>query len=281
MTISVLMSIYKKEKIEYFKASMESILAQTYPADEIVLIQDGPLTEELHSYIVELQSRLNERTDINGNEKYPRLVTYNFPENVQLGRALAKGVELCSNEYIARMDTDDIAKTYRLEHQIQYMEQHPEIVALGGKIEEFNDDDTKHQVKNMPVGAEQVKRYARYRNPMNHMTVMLRKSAVLQADNYRHFPNLEDYYLWIRMLAKGGQIDNLQEVLVQARTNEDFYGKRGGKEYWKRYLFLRKIQHQLKLTTKLEYWIACVLTTGMVASSSKIRKIFYQTILRR
>ena len=281
MAISVLMSIYKKEKTEYFKASMESILAQTYPVDEIVLIQDGPLTEELDSYILELQRRLNEQTDANTNGKTPRLVTYSFPENVQLGRALAKGVELCSNEYIARMDTDDIAKPYRMEHQIKYMEQHPEIAALGGEIEEFNDNNTKRQIKHMPTGTEQVKRYARYRNPMNHMTVMFRKSAVLQADNYEHYPNLEDYYLWIRMLAHGKQIDNLPEVLVEARTNEDFYGKRGGIEYWKRYLVLRKIQHQLKLTTWLEYWIACVLTTGVVASSSKIRKIFYQTILRR
>lgn len=279
MGISVLMSIYQKEKTEYFQAAMESILAQTCPADEIVLIQDGPLTPELLDMIGKYQILLDDRRREQGLNR-PRFVTYRFPENVKLGRALAKGVELCTNEYIARMDTDDIARTGRLEVQLHYMETHPQTAVLGGAIEEFNDEETERHIKHMPIGTGNVRTYGRYRNPVNHMTVMMRKSAILDAGNYVHFPNLEDYHLWIRVLAKGYQLDNLEEVLVEARTNEDFYGKRGGKGYWKRYMELRKMQHELGLTTLPQYLAACIATTVMAASPNQLRKRFYR-ILRR
>lgn len=279
MGISVLMSIYEKEKTEYFQAAMESILAQTYPADEIVLIQDGPLTPELMDMIGKYQILLDDRRREQGLNR-PRFVTYAFPENVKLGLALKKGVELCSQEYIARMDTDDIAKTGRLEQQFHYMQTHPDTAVLGGAIEEFSDDGAIHRIKHMPTGSANVRNYARYRNPVNHMTVMMKKSAVLSAGNYEHFPNLEDYDLWIRVLAKGYQIDNLPEVLVEARTNADFYGKRGGMGYWKRYMELRRKERTLGNLTFFQYVKACALTTAMVASPDGLRKFFYR-ILRR
>lgn len=279
MGISVLMSIYGKEKTEYFQAAMESILAQTYPADEIVLIQDGPLTPELTDMIEKYQILLDDRRREQGLTR-PRFLTYRFPENVKLGLALKKGVELCTNEYIARMDTDDIAKTGRLELQFHYMQTHPELAVLGGAIEEFSDDGRIHRIKHMPVGSINVKNYAKYRNPVNHMTVMMKKSAVLSSGSYEHFPNLEDYDLWIRVLAKGYQIDNLPDVLVEARTNADFYGKRGGAGYWKRYMELRKKEYMLGNLTFFQYLKACILTTAMVAAPGSVRKFFYR-ILRK
>ena len=108
--VSVLMSLYIKEKPEYLKAAMDSVLAQTYPIDEIMLIEDGPLTEELYDLVNEYQSK-------NANIRI-----FAFEQNQQLGRALAKGVELCSNELVARMDTDDIAMPDRIEKQVAYME---------------------------------------------------------------------------------------------------------------------------------------------------------------
>ena len=267
MGISVLMSVYKKENPKYFKIALDSIVNQTLKPDEIVLIKDGPLTAELEKVIEEVQ--------------YPGLRTYQFEENVQLGRALKKGVELCEHEFIARMDTDDVSYPDRLQKQYDYMISHERVAALGGFMEEFCDDDSIIDVKTMPVGAAATRSYARFRNPLNHMTVMFRKEAILEAGNYRHYPFLEDYDLWSRVLAFGYQLDNLPEVLAKARVGKELYGRRGGFGYCKRYLQLRKEQRKLGVTNNLEYLIACAITVAMTILPSGARKQIYQKVLRK
>ena len=268
--VSVLMSVYVKEKPEYLKAAMDSILAQTYPVDEIMLIEDGPLTEPLYNLIRDYQ------------EKYPSVIrTFAFEENRQLGRALAKGVELCSNELIARMDTDDIAEPDRIKKQVAYMEAHPEVHVLGGSIREFNDEGTIDRVKHMPLTQEEIYRYAKLRNPLNHMTVMYRRSAILEIGNYQHFPFLEDYSLWSRMLTKGYQIRNLEDVLVRARTSMALVRRRSGWDYFKTFSRLRKLQHELGLTNTLEYLKAMAGTFLMIMQPGFVKELAYKKVLRK
>lgn len=286
--VSVLMSLYIKEKPEYFRASMDSILAQTYPADEIVLIEDGPLTEELYAAVADYEEKCNrnpnEGESIDDNQatrQYPRLVIHAFEQNQQLGRALAKGVELCSNELIARMDTDDIAMPERLRIQTAYMEQHPEVSVVGGAIREFNDEGTTDRVKYMPGTQEEVKQYIKLRNPLNHMTVMYRRSAILEAGNYQHFPFLEDYSLWSRMVSEDYQIRNMDEVLVRARTSMGLVRRRSGWSYYKNFKKLRKMQHELKLTSTGEYIKAQVGTFGMIMMPGWVKEMAYRRVLRK
>lgn len=289
MGISVLMSVYAKEKPEYFKTALESVINQTLQPDEIVIMKDGPLTEELEAVITEVEQELavrsGELSTVSQESTEPigriRLRTYQFPQNVQLGRALQKGVELCEHELIARMDTDDIACSDRLKKQYAYMMEHTQTAALGGYIEEFCDENGFSNVKAMPVGFENLRSYARFRNPLNHMTVMLRKSAILDIGNYRHYPFLEDYDLWSRVLAAGYEIDNLPEVLVKARVGKELYGRRGGWDYCKRYLRLRKEQKKLKLTNWSEWLVACALTIAVTVIPSGARKNVYQKVLRK
>lgn len=275
MGISVLMSVYKKEKPEYFKAALESIINQTMQPDEILVIKDGPLTTELEKILSDTQRQLIEMG------RKISLHTYQFEENVQLGRALKKGVELCENEFVARMDTDDIACPERLKKQYEYLMVNTDIAALGGYIEEFCDDNSFSNVKTMPCNEKEIRSYARFRNPLNHMTVMFRKEAVLEAGNYRHYPFLEDYDLWGRILGKGYQIENLPEVLVRARVGNELYGRRGGFDYCKRYLGLRKEQHQLGITNWCEWMIACAITIAVTIIPSGARKKVYQNVLRK
>lgn len=266
--ISVLMSVYEKENPIYLREAFESIYNQTKKPDQVVLIEDGPLTEQLLAII----------DDYAGLEI--EMSIYQFEKNVQLGRALAKGVQLCKYDYIARMDTDDIAMRRRLELQYQFLKMHPKIAAVGGTIEEFSDDGEYHREKKMPCDAENVGQYARYRNPINHMTVMMRKSAVLAVGNYEHFPFLEDYYLWSRMLAKGMLLENLPEVLVRARTNPSIYKRRGGIDYFRRYHELRKLQKRMGLLNTKEYLYALVLTAGITLQPSWLRRVIYRKYLR-
>lgn len=269
MGYSVLMSVYKKEKPEYLAQALDSVINQTLVPDEILLMEDGPLTEELNQLIEEYKN------------KCPQLVTFQFEENVQLGRALAKGVELCSNELIARMDTDDIAVRDRFQQQYAYMTAHEDVAVCGGWLEEFNDAGTYSKTKQMPESGEELRKYAKYRNPLNHMTVMFRKTAVLAAGNYTHFPLLEDYRLWSHMLASGANFYNLPKVLVRMRNNDGVYDRRGGGAYFKQYRKLRKEQRKLGLLTLWEYMVALVLTAGMTLQPAFLRKMMYRRVLRK
>ncbi|MCR1842984.1 glycosyltransferase [Murimonas intestini] len=269
MGFSVLMSIYEKEKPEYFREAIDSVLAQTMPPDEIVLVEDGPLPLELDCVIEEY------------HKKHSILKLVQLKENVKLGKALAEGLRYCSCEFVARMDTDDIAVKDRFEKQYNYMQEHGNVSVVGGSICEFGERGGEVRIKKMPLSHEEIREYAKYRNPLNHMTVMFRKEDVLEAGGYEHFPFLEDYDLWCRLLANRKVLNNLPDVLVNARCGDGLYGRRGGWKYFTRYCKLRKKQRGLGLLNWLEYCISIVLTFGVTVPGNRIRKVIYRYVLRR
>ena len=269
MAFSVLMSVYIKEKPEYLSKALDSVIYQTLPPNEIVLIKDGPLTDELEKVIE------------NKREIYPFFKIYQFRKNVQLGRALAKGVKLCKYDLVARMDSDDIAVKQRFEVQYNYMINHPEKSVCGGWIEEFSGDGTYRKIKKVPETMDKIYKYAKYRNPLNHMTVMFRKEAVLSVNNYRHFPFLEDYDLWIRMISANYKFVNIPQVLVKARMENGVYARRGGVQYCKNCLKLRKQQKKIGLLKTSEYIWSIVGTMVMTLQPDFIRKYICQKILRK
>lgn len=213
------MSVYKGEEPEFLRASLESLCAQTRPADEVVIVLDGQLTEELLKVI----SHYCERLPVS---------MVPLEKNMGLGPALCHGVKECRYDVIARMDSDDICISERFRMQLEFLEAHPEIDALGGSIREFAQDPSKCITeRRMPLTHEAILARGASRNPMNHMTVVFRKSAVLQAGNYRSLRGLEDYDLWIRMLRKGSRFHNLPQVLVLVRAGSGMLSRRGGLDY--------------------------------------------------
>lgn len=269
MAFSVLMSVYKNEKPAYLKECLESIRIQTLLPDEVLLMLDGPIPTPLEEVIEHYKGIM------------PYLRTHQISENVQLGRALQMGIELCTNELVARMDTDDKACSDRFLIQYNYMITHPNIDVTGGWIEEFHDNGNETKVKKMPEQTDDILSYAKYRNPLNHMTVMMRRESVLAAGNYKHFPLLEDYNLWLRMISRGCKFYNIQKVLVLVRTNDSMYERRGGMEYCKNYLILRKIQHELGITNIFEYIKGIIMSIAITIQPPKLRKIVYKKILRK
>lgn len=219
---SVLMSVYAKEKVEYFKASIDSVLNQTLLPDEIILVRDGEVPGEL-------QECIDGYLAAHGN-----LFTYiTLEENVGLGRALNCGVTQARNNLIMRMDTDDIAVPDRFERQVTYFDQDPALDILGGQIEEFIDSpDASVSKREVPLDHDGITAFMKARNPMNHMTVAFKKDAVLKAGNYLDMHFAEDYYLWCRMFLAGCRFANLPETLVHVRIGKDMYRRRGGYKYF-------------------------------------------------
>lgn len=263
--ISVLMSVYEKENPIFLQKALDSIYAQSMKPNEIVLVEDGPLPNALTDVI----------------DRYPALHVVKLKENGQLGRALEAGLKVCRNELIARMDSDDIMLPDRLQKQCAFMMSHPEIIALGTDIAEFIEEAQILRVKHMPTLPEELFRYGKKRNPLNHMTVMFRKSVIEAVGGYRHFPGLEDYDLWSRLLAKGYPLANIPEVLVKARIGHGFAKRRGGWQYFKQYLQLRKEQHHIGYLNTKEYIEACILTFGMTVMPEAWREKAYAVLRKR
>lgn len=236
---SVLMSLYKKEKPEYLRLAIDSMLNQTVKPDEIVLVEDGPLTDELYAVLDEYGDKLTRVR----NEK-----------NLGLGLALNVGLRACRNELVARMDTDDISKPERCEEQLQYFEQHPETDIVGGDIAEFIGDESNIVGKRVvPQSNEEIREYMKKRCALNHVSVMYKKSSVQTAGGYQDWFWNEDYYLWIRMWLNGAVFGNTGTVLVNVRTGKEMYQRRGGKKYFKSEKGLQDYMLEHKMINRTTY----------------------------
>ena len=232
MNFTVLMSLYIKEKPIYLEQCLQSLQKQTIKANEIVIVLDGPITNELEQIILEWKKTLP-------------IKSVPLEQNLGLGRALNKGLEHCSNEWVFRMDTDDICVSNRFEKQIAYIKTYPNTVLLGGQIEEFTDDSDEFIVKNVPEEASKIYQFAKKRNPFNHMTVAYKKSTIQQLGGYQHHLFMEDYNLWLRVIANDNEIHNLPSVLVKARAGDAMLSRRKGKEYLKSEWKLFKLKNSL------------------------------------
>ncbi|MBO0959951.1 glycosyltransferase [Neobacillus sp. MM2021_6] len=270
MCFSVLISVYQKENPLYLDIALNSILDQTLVPIEVVLVKDGPLTQLLNEVIDKYI------------EMYPGLFKIvSLDKNVGLGNALSIGLTHCSNEIIARMDTDDISLPYRFERQIEAMKKDSTISVLGSWIAEFdNDPDEISSIRAVPIDYEEIKKKAKYRNPLNHMSVVFRKSAVISVGNYQPFLWNEDYFLWVRLLVNDFKITNIEDVLLKVRTGESMYSRRGGFKYLLSEIKLQKVFLDLKFTNVFDFGRNLFIRSGVRFLPNKLRAIVYKKILR-
>ena len=270
MKFSVLLSVYKKESPSFLSQCFDSILQQTVLADEVVLVKDGPLPDELENVINKYQ------------EKMSILKIVNLTENQGLGAALNIGMKYCSFDLIARMDTDDIARVDRFERQLDFFLNNPEIDVVGSWVSEFeNEISCIKSIRKLPEMHEDIVRFAKLRNPINHPVVMFKKEAVINAGGYHHLPFFEDYYLWVRMLAIGAKFHNIQDSLLYFRFSPDMFGRRGGWKYAVYELnFLGKLR-RMGFISKFEYIRNLLMRFGVRIVPNNIRTNIYKGILRK
>lgn len=233
MKFSVLMSLYVKEQAAYLIECLESLVAQTVLADEIVIVFDGKITPELEQVVQ------------NFAEKLP-LVIVRLAENQGLGKALNAGLKHCKNEWVFRMDTDDICTPDRFEKQLNFIQQNPGIVIFGGQIAEFGQNIQEIvSYRKVPISHQEIVSFTAKRCPFNHMTVAYRKSEVLGCGGYQNVQ--EDYYLWIKLIGAGKLTANLADILVYARVGNGMVGRRRGFEQVKAEWRLFKLKQQVGL----------------------------------
>lgn len=240
---SVLMSVYQKEKPVFLDQALMSIEEQTVIPDQIVLVEDGPLTAELDKVIEEHQKRFS--------NKYELL---KLTSNRGLGAALQKGVERCRYDWIARMDTDDIAVKNRFELQLRAIVKEPQLAVIGGQVDEFV--GSPEQVvgrRKVPLLNAELRAFIKWRSPFNHPTVML----------------------------AGYEVKNLPEILVHMRVDTGMYQRRGDVENLRQIFKLRRMLRQQKFLTVWEELVGDLAMALNLVIPTKLRMVVYKNLLHK
>ncbi len=265
---SVLMSTYAGDRADYLReAFVSTVQDQTRRPSQVVLVQDGPVREELAEEITRL------------TKESPVPVTHvEMPENLGLGPALDAGLRASEHEIVARMDADDVSAPDRFEKQLPLVEAGADIVGSG--LWEFGAaiDDVVGR-RTPPTDPDEIRRVVRFRDPFNHPTVVYRRSAVQAAGGYADMALMEDYLLFTRMVAGGAEPANLAEPLVHYRVGDGAYARRGGLQLLRSELALQRRFRQLGLTTRREYLRNVAVRGGYRMVPVGVRKVAYRRLL--
>lgn len=249
VNFSVVTSVYRNDKPEFVREALDSMLVnQAVKPSEIVLVQDGPVPSTLELLLFEYEKKYSDVIHMIRLEK-----------NGGLGNALRLGVENALYDIVARMDSDDICLPDRFEKQLRYLEQHSECDIVGGQMTEFIGEASNIVGKRVvPEDNEAIYKFMKSRCALNHVTVMFRKKTVMRVGNYQDWFWNEDYYLWVRMMMAGCVFANLPDVLVNVRSGEDQYARRGGMKYFKSELGIQKLMLDNHLINRGGYFINVV-----------------------
>ncbi len=266
---TVLMAVYRGEKAAWFRESLQSMLDQTWPPDEFVLVCDGPLTTALEAVV-----------DWFAETAASKLQLIRLDQQSGLGIAANMGLQSCSNEWVVRMDSDDLARPDRCQMQLRFAQENS-LDVTSAWVEEFSDQpDHVTGVRRLPELDTEIKNRARRRNPINHPCVAYRKSLVLETGGYRNLSGFEDYDLWARLILKDARFGNLPEILLAMRAGSGLYKRRGGLAYTRKMIsFWREM-----IRIGFVGWprgLANMTIRSIVSLMPNIsRRAFYQTRLR-
>lgn len=217
MAISVLMAVYHSERAEYLDAALFSIWDnQILKPDEIILVEDGPLSKELKDIIKKWKVRLCQKLTIVTNEV-----------NIGLTKSLNKGLAFVTGDYIARMDSDDISMPERFQKQMEFFERHPDVDIVGGSLQEFDSTNDNLGIRHYPRTNEDVLKYIHKASPLPHPAVMMRRKIFESGLSYNEkYRTSQDIALWFNALTKGFRIANLDEIVLKFRRDGEVFKRR-------------------------------------------------------
>ncbi|MDQ3591539.1 MAG: glycosyltransferase [Actinomycetota bacterium] len=267
---SLLLSVWAGDDAGYLRQAWAStVVDQTRPPDEVVVVQDGPVGTELAAVVAELL------TSCPVPHRHVVLA-----RNQGLGPALDAGMAACSYDVIARMDADDVSLPQRFAVQLPLIEAGADIV--GSALMEFVDTiDDVVEVRIPPTDPGWIRSAARFRDPFNHPTVVYRREAVQRAGGYQDLPLMEDYLLFARMLATGAKPANVAEPLVFYRVGAGAYSRRGGRELLRSELALQRRFLELGITTRVQFVRNVVIRGGYRLVPTGLRKAAYRRLIAR
>lgn len=268
--ISVVISVYKNDKVSFFNEAIESLLQQTYLPSEIIIVVDGFVNNEINDLLDDLSS--------NTLIKIIRL-----SENMGLANALNVGIKSAKYGLIARMDADDISFTDRFEKQINYIiKENLDIV--GGQIIEFgkNIQDVISERK-VPVNHKDLVRFMKLRSPFSHPTILFKKEVFTSLGGYDSSVFPEDYDFFVRAYLKGFKFGNINQNLLWFRLGDDYTNaikRRWGKLYAINEYKLYRNFLKLGFFNLFDFFKAVILKIPLRVLPFRVYKFIYFNLLR-
>ena len=233
---TVLMCTYKKDNPLLLEKAIESVYSNTVKPTFFILTIDGPIPEKNQTVINKLKKKFS--IEIN-----------KIKENIGLAKALNSAIPMVKTDWIARADSDDLNASNRFEIQLDYARQGFDII--GSNIYEIDIYETnQHQRlrKKMPLNTNQIRKFSRFRNPMNHMTTFYKTEVIRLVGGYPDIYLREDYGLWAKLIYHNKKFININEYLVCVNGGDQLYLRRRGLKnaigemYLQIYLFKYNIQ---------------------------------------
>lgn len=267
---SVLTTIYAKENPDYLKQSIDSMLAQTIPPNQYVLVEDGPLTPELEAVINQYST------------KYSIFKIIKLAVNSGCGPASIAGMKACTNDLIARIDSDDISLPNRCELELAMFEKEPDLVVVGSDMYEF-EEDPNHitAIKKMPTTPDKIYQFGKRRNPFNHSTVMMRKSLVEKYGGYAPIRRALDLELFTKLLLNGCKCRNIAKPLVKFRAGHARMERRKNWSNLKCDLSVYKRNYEQKYMSLLDYGYVVFRQIVLFIMPVRIANTIYNKLYRQ
>jgi glycosyltransferase involved in cell wall biosynthesis len=210
--VTVLMPVYNQEK--YIKFSVESILTQTFPNFELLIIDDGCTDKSM--------------AIVNGF-KDQRIRVIKTPHIGQAG-AMNIGLKKAAGKYVARIDADDIALPNRLQEQIAFLEANRKIVLVGSWVEVFDDSGKVLGIRKGPADPLLIRWETIFHNPLPHPSVCFCKEPILALGGYNpSWLHMEDRELFFKVAHKY-QAANIPRVLLRYRQHPASLSQKYGKD---------------------------------------------------
>ena len=265
---SVLLPIWAGDRPDFLAAAFESTVdGQTRPPDQVVVVQDGPVGEQLAKRVAELAGASRVPVDVLVLER-----------NIGLGPALDAGLAACRHPIVARMDADDISVAHRFAVQLPVIESGVDIVGSG--LAEFTDDPEQVVgTRTPPIEPADIRQRARFAVPFNHPTVVYRRDLVLAVGGYTDFARMEDYLLWAKLILAGARVANVAEPLVKYRVGAGAYARRGGLEQLRTELEVQRRFRRLGFTTRNQYLRNVAVRGGYRLVPEGLRRAAYRRLI--
>lgn len=272
MKFSVLMTVYDKENPVNFHSSLKSILVeQTRIPDQFVLVYDGPVSKELSDVAESFKSLFPNEYEI-----------VELSENKGQGAASNAGLKRCKYDLIARMDSDDISYQDRFESELQIFDKDNTVDVVGGFITEFNGDQSNITgIRATAEMHEQIINKFKHRMAMNNVTVMYKKSAIMEIGGYSEERANEDFNLYVRLLLKNKKFYNIQRPLVNVRVGDDMIERRGDIRIYHAWKKNQRLLYKGGVINFVEYLINCTICYFFVKCPKWIKEFLYKVVLRK
>lgn len=247
-SVSVLISVYKNEKLISLKQALDSVWAsQTLKPNQIVLVEDGPLPKELEEEIDNSKLRIE-------NSSSTVMTVVKLPVNGGLTKALNEGLKYVKGDLIARMDSDDISEAHRFERQVAYLESHPDVDIISGALQEFDAENDCLNVRHYPLTHEECVKFIVKACPLAHPSVMMRRRIFDEGLKYdERYRMSQDIKLWYDAVLAGYRLGNIPEVTLFFRREGDVFRRRSRAKAWNEFKIYMNGIYRLKGMFTLSY----------------------------